>query len=64
MSTLFNKLKKYKLTILGLVICFPLLYIINFYVENSALKLILSILVIIAEGWIIQYQIKLNKKVI
>ena len=62
MSTLFNKFKKYKLTILGLVICFLLLYIINFYMRHSVLKLMLWILVILAEVQIIQYQIKLNKK--
>lgn len=62
MSILFNKFKEYKLTILGLVICFLLLYTINFYMKHSALKLILWILVILSEGWIIQYQKKLNKK--
>lgn len=59
MSRLFNK---YKYTILSLFICFLLLYTIHFYMNHSALKLILWILIVLTEGCIIQYQKKLNKK--
>lgn len=58
MRIFFNK---YKYTILSLFVCFLLLYTIHFYMKHSTLKLILWILVILAEGFIIQYQKKLNK---
>ncbi|MGG7057817.1 hypothetical protein ACQPUY_07680 [Clostridium nigeriense] len=55
MRKLFNKPKKYKFIILESFICFILLYIINFYMNHSPLKLTLWILVIVAEYLLIQY---------
>lgn len=63
MSKLINKFKKYKLTILALILAFVLLYTIHFYMNHSLLKFILWILVIVIESSIIQYEKKLNKKV-
>lgn len=63
MSKLINKFKKYKLTILALILAFVLLYTIHFYMKHSLLKFILWILVIVIESSIIQYEKKLNKKV-
>lgn len=62
MSTLLNKVKKYKLTILAILLALLILYIINFYMEHSFFKLILWILVIVGEVYIIQYEKKLNKR--
>ena len=62
MSTLFNKVKKYKLSILALILAFFLLYIIHFYMEHSLLKFILWMVVVVIETYIIQYEKKLNKK--
>lgn len=62
MSTLLNKVKKYKLTILAVLLALLILYIINFYMENSFFKLMLWILVIVGEVYIIQYEKKLNKR--
>ncbi len=55
MSKLFNKFKKYKITILALVLAIFLLYIIHFYMEHSILKFIVWVLVIIIEVTLIQY---------
>lgn len=60
MSTLFNKVKKYKLSILALVLAFFLLYIIHFYMEHSMLKFILWIAVVVIETSIIQYDKKIK----
>lgn len=62
MSTLLNKVKKYKLTILAVLLALLILYIINFYMDNSFFKLMLWILVIVGEVYIIQYEKKLNKR--
>ena len=62
MRILFNKIKKYKLSILAILIAFVLLYIINTYMEHSVLKFILWVLVPLAEVYIIQYDKNSNKK--
>lgn len=60
MSKLFNKFKKYKITILALVLAIFLLYIIHFYMEHSILKFIVWVLVIIIEVTLIQYKKKIK----
>ncbi|EJZ50461.1 hypothetical protein CSBG_03509 [Clostridium sp. 7_2_43FAA] len=60
MSKLFNKFKKYKITILALVLAIFLLYIIHFYMEHSILKFIVWVLVIIIEVTLIQYEKKIK----
>lgn len=62
MRILFNKIKKYKLSILAILMAIVLLYIINFYMEHSLLKFILWVLVPLGEVYIIQYDKNSNKK--
>jgi hypothetical protein len=55
-------IKKYKLTLLSMVISFLLLYAIHFYMEHSILKFLLWIIVFLIPASVKQYDKKLNKK--
>ena len=63
-SRCMGTIKKYKLSILAFVLALILLYIIQNYMEHSVLKFILWILVPLIEVYIIQFERRLNKKII